>query len=131
LLTPTFKAENFIRKLSWISSQLTLEVNVAAQNRKKLTKPVISGAQCRSKPVKAVQDPPCFYQQHILHAFVCSVWSSTVVPGTSCTSAMHDITRKTICALLEKKKKKKVIDVGIAGQTRDQKLFTIILEAAA
>jgi len=44
---------------------------------------------------------------------------------------MHDITRKTICALLEKKKKKKVIDVGIAGQTRDQKLFTIILEAAA
>jgi len=27
--------------------------------------------------------------------------------GTSCTSAMHDITRKRICALLEKKKKKK------------------------
>jgi len=30
---------------------------------------------------------------------------STVVPGTSCTCAMHDITRKRICALLEKKKK--------------------------
>jgi len=58
----------------------------------------------------------------IMHAFICSVWSSTVVPSTSCTSAMHDITRKRICALLEKKKKKLTkFNVVLDGRTANSK----------